>query len=220
MLKLFALIVMTADHIGAYLLPQYRILRIIGRLAFPIFAYMIAEGCTYTKNRKRYLLGMVILSVLCQSVYYIAQRSLYMSIPVTFSLSITLIYAWDKAFKEKSAASFSLLLIAFFSVYFISVMLPKYMSSVGFDIDYGFFGIMVPVFIYIGNTHLRKIALAALALAMLAAQYGGVQWYSLLALVPLALYNGNRGKPNIKYLFYIYYPAHLAVIYLIGLTIK
>ena len=55
-LKIFALIAMTLDHIGLELLPQYPFLRIIGRLAFPLFAYMIAEGCRYTKNRTRYLL--------------------------------------------------------------------------------------------------------------------------------------------------------------------
>ena len=51
-LKLIALITMTIDHIGFMLLPQVKILRAIGRIAFPIFAYMIAEGCQYTRNRK------------------------------------------------------------------------------------------------------------------------------------------------------------------------
>ena len=52
-LKIIALIAMTLDHIGKMLLPGFTILQIIGRLAFPIFAYMIAEGCRYTKNRKK-----------------------------------------------------------------------------------------------------------------------------------------------------------------------
>ena len=51
-LKIIAAAAMLIDHIGAYLLPQVRILRIIGRIAFPIFAFMIAEGCRYTKNKK------------------------------------------------------------------------------------------------------------------------------------------------------------------------
>lgn len=50
-LKLLALIAMTCDHVGLQLLPQFIILRIIGRLAAPLFAYMIAEGCRYTHNR-------------------------------------------------------------------------------------------------------------------------------------------------------------------------
>ena len=61
-LKLFALVVMTVDHIGALLLPQYSVLRIIGRLAFPIFAYMIAEGCAHTSSRLRYFLTILCLT--------------------------------------------------------------------------------------------------------------------------------------------------------------
>ena len=67
-LKLIALISMTCDHVGLQLLPDVLILRIIGRLALPIFAYMIAEGCRYTRNRKRYLLRMAGLAALCQGV--------------------------------------------------------------------------------------------------------------------------------------------------------
>ena len=48
LLKLIAMLTMTIDHIGVILLPQYRILRIIGRLTMPIYAFMIAEGCHYT----------------------------------------------------------------------------------------------------------------------------------------------------------------------------
>ena len=63
-LKLIALVSMTVDHIGLILFPQYRVLRIIGRIAFPIFAYMIAEGCRYTSNRIRYFLTIFLLTLL------------------------------------------------------------------------------------------------------------------------------------------------------------
>lgn len=49
-LKIIALILMTIDHVGAYLLPQYTVLRLVGRLSMPIFAWAIAEGCYYTKT--------------------------------------------------------------------------------------------------------------------------------------------------------------------------
>ena len=55
-LKLLALITMTIDHIGMILFPHIPLFRIIGRLSMPIFAYMIAEGCRHTRNRKKYLL--------------------------------------------------------------------------------------------------------------------------------------------------------------------
>jgi hypothetical protein len=53
---------------------------------------------------------------------------------------------------------------------------------------------------------------------MLALHFGGTQWYGLLTIPLLALYDGTRGKANIKRLFYLYYPAHLAAIYLISLV--
>jgi len=70
-LKMIALVCMTIDHIGAYILTDWIILRIIGRIAFPIFAYMIAEGCAYTKNRKKYLGVMAVTAVLYQGAYFV-----------------------------------------------------------------------------------------------------------------------------------------------------
>ena len=58
-LKILAMLFMTVDHVGAFLMPQYEILRYIGRLAMPIFAFMIAEGCTHTHNRLRYFLTLL-----------------------------------------------------------------------------------------------------------------------------------------------------------------
>ena len=84
-LKLIALAAMTCDHIAVAFFPRLTILRIIGRLAFPIFAYMIAEGCQFTKNRKKYLLSMAALALVCQVVYFVAMRSLYQCVLVTFT---------------------------------------------------------------------------------------------------------------------------------------
>ena len=95
-LKLIALITMTIDHMGMMLFPRVKILRAIGRIAFPIFAYMIAEGCRHTRNRRKYLLSMVSLAAVCQVVYFFAMGSLSMSVLVTFSLSIGLIYLLDR----------------------------------------------------------------------------------------------------------------------------
>ena len=217
-LKLIALLAMTIDHIGAYLLPQYSILRIIGRLAFPVFAYMIAEGCKYTKNRRRYLSNMTYLAFICQAAAFITTRSLNMCTIVTFSLSITIIYTIDYMLKKRDTKSFAAALIVLFAVYFVSEMLPKALIGTDYNIDYGFFGILTPVFIYIGKSKLEKISMAAFALVLVASALGGVQWYALLAIPLLIIYNGERGKMKLKNLFYIYYPAHLAVIYLIGLV--
>lgn len=218
-LKLFALFAMTLDHVGKQLLPQYDILQIIGRLAFPIFAYMIAEGCRYTKNRRKYLLTITSLALLCQLVYFLAMGSLYMCILVTFTLSICIIYAIDYALEQKTFCSWLMAVIVCGAVYFISVPLPRLLYNTDFAIDYGIFGILLSVFVYFAKTKYGKLFMAALSLFALCLTWGGIQWYSLLALIPLIFYNGERGKAKFKNLFYIYYPLHLVCIYLISLLL-
>ena len=100
---------MTIDHVGVLLLPHVIVLRILGRLALPIFAFMIAEGCRYTRNRLRYFGSVFALGVLCQIVYYMVDRSLYFSILITFSLSNATIYAlqdWKEQTTPRSALVF------------------------------------------------------------------------------------------------------------------
>ena len=104
-LKLLALFAMTCDHVGLQLLPQFIILRIIGRLAAPLFAYMIAEGCRYTHDRGRYLGRLLGMAALCQIAYFAAMRSLYQCIFVTFSLSVCLIYTLDNAVRRRTPVS-------------------------------------------------------------------------------------------------------------------
>lgn len=213
-LKLIALAAMTVDHIGVQFFPQSMIFRIIGRLALPIFAYMIAQGCRYTKNKRRYLATIAGVAFGCQTVYFFAMGSLYQCILVTFSLSIALIFALDKAIKKPSFMRISAALLTFLSVWFISDMLPRFLP--GFYVDYGFFGILLPVLIWLGRDKWQSIVLCGIGLVLLSIG-SPVQWFSLLTLPLLALYNGSRGKAKLKYLFYIYYPAHLALIYLISL---
>lgn len=209
-LKIIAMVLMTIDHIGGRLLPEYRILRLIGRLAMPIFAYMIAEGCRYTKNRSRYLLTIAGFALVCQVVYLVVLNNLTQCILVTFSLSISLIYAVDYASQKKTLLSLAVLSGVFAAACYICVFLPKTLS--GFSVDYGFAGVLLPVFIYMGRTREERLLLTAGGLSVLAMIFGNQQWYALLSLPLLALYNGQRGKLRMKYLFYIYYPVHLAVI--------
>ena len=216
-LKILALIAMTIDHIGCYLYPTHEWMRIVGRLAFPIFAYMIAEGARYTKNRKKYLGMMFGLGVICQIVYYFAMGSLFQCILITFTFSIVLIYALDYAIQRKNAEGWILLGLLFIAVFFLVYVLPKLLSHTDYNVDYGIWGVLFPVFVYLGGKNKwARLALAAIPLVFLALSYPK-QEYALFALVPLALYNGTRGKWKMKYLFYIYYPLHLVVIYAFGL---
>ncbi len=217
-LKLIALTAMTCDHVGKELLPQMEWLQIIGRLAFPIFAYMIAEGCAYTRNRKKHLLKIGGLGVICQVVYFAAEGSLYQCILITFSLSMGMIYVLDKARKERNVRTLSAAAAVCAGVYFVSVMLPIVLGTTDFAIDYGIWGILMPVLIYFAP-QFWKVPVMAAMLVPLCLEMGDIQWYCLLAVPLLACYSGRRGKTNIKNLFFVYYPAHLVCIYLINLLI-
>ena len=213
-LKLIAMITMTCDHVGVQIFPQCLWLRILGRLAMPIYAYMIAEGCRHTRDRKKYLQRLLGMGALCQLVYLLAMDSLYMCILITFSLSVILICLMDAAEQEKTTKSQIHLALGVLSVFFVCTVLPDLLPRTDFEIDYGLPGVLLPVLIYGGGTKGLLIGLALTAL-----KYGGVQWLAFLAIPLLLAYNGRRGKANIGKLFYWYYPLHLVAIYGIGLLI-
>lgn len=211
-LKILAMIFMTCDHVAVELLPDWDFLRIIGRLAMPIYAYMIAEGCRFTHDRKKYLWRLSSLALLCQVVYFFAVGSLYQCILVTFSLSVCLIWAL-----ETSPKSWGLLV--FLASAFLCEGLPVLLKGTDFAVDYGIVGVCLPALVYFGRTREEKLLGFTVGLVLLALQYGGIQWFSLGAVSLLMLYSGERGKLPIGRLFYFYYPAHLVVIYGLSLLL-
>lgn len=217
-LKLIALAAMTADHAGLILFDGVAAFRIIGRLSFPIFAYMIAEGCRYTKNKAKYLLKIAALGALCQIVFYTAQRSLYMGILISFSISAAMIFSIDYARKKANTVAWFFPLLLTIAAVLLCYSLPAVLP--GFKIDYGFFGILLPVLVYLGRNKIEKLSLAFICLVLICLSFGGVQWYSLFAIIPLAFYNGARGRYPLKYFFYIYYPLHMVLLYALSYIIK
>ena len=219
-LKIIAIVSMTLDHIGYHLFPGCHLLRILGRLALPIFAYMIAEGCHHTRNPRKYLLTILAVAALCQLVYFFAMGSLYQCILVTFTLSILLIQSMDRARQDESHQTALTTALVWAGVVFVCVGLPRLLDHTDFAIDYGLWGVLLPVFIYLGRDRREKLLLTTGGLILLALSFSGLtQWFSLAALPLLALYNGQRGKWRMKYFFYVYYPLHLAVIYGISLLL-
>lgn len=214
-LKLVALIAMTCDHIGLMLLPQNVLLRVIGRLAFPIFACMIAEGCRHTSHRARYLGTVFGIGVLCQIFFYFAMGSFYQRILITFSLSISLIYLLRWA-RERGGWRWAVFGCALLVTLFLCHGMPLLLPGTDFGIDYGFAGVLLPLLVYCAETRGQKLGAAAAGLALEAVYLGGIQWFSLAALPLLALYRGERGSRKLKYFFYIYYPAHLVALWAIG----
>lgn len=215
-LKILAMITMTCDHVGLYLLPQFPVLRILGRLAMPIYAYMIAQGCRHTHDRRRYLLRLLGLGLLCQTVYYAVEGSLYQCILMTFSLSVALIWGMDAAVRRPDPARIVTAVGLFAAAVFLCQILPKLLPGTDYAVDYGILGVLLPVLVFCGENRRQELLFLAVGLAALAVSLGGIQWWSLAALPLLALYNGRKGSYPLGRLFYIYYPLHLAVIYGIG----
>ncbi len=219
-LKLIALIAMTVDHMGVVLFPQQILFRIIGRLALPIYAFMIAEGCVHTRNMARYLGMLAAVASLCQIVYFGVLGSLYQCILVTFSLSVALIALLKYGLEKKCTGTWILVACAMGLVLFITEVLPGLLPHTDFRVNYGFFGVMLPVVVYLGKGRLQKLCCGAVMLLAMAVWMGGIQIWALPALTLLALYNGQRGAWKMKYFFYIYYPVHLVAIYSIGFLLR
>ena len=213
-LKIIAMITMTCDHVGMQIFPHLLWLRIIGRLAMPIYAYMIAEGCRHTRDRKKYLLRLLGMGTLCQVVYLVAMGSYYQCILITFSLSVGLVWLMDVAEQEKTAKAQINLAMGVLATFFVCTVLPDLLPHTDFEIDYGLPGVMLPVLIYGAGTKGLLLGLTLVAL-----KYGGIQWLAFLSVPLLLAYNGRRGKANIGKLFYWYYPIHLVVIYGISLLV-
>lgn len=219
-LKVIAMVSMVLDHIGVALFPEVEWLRILGRLALPIYAFMIAEGCRHTKNMWRYFGSMAFLAAICQLVYFFAMGSLYMCILVTFSLSIALIGLLKQAQNNHAFFWTLLLMLGVCGAFFLCEILPGRLPHTDFQIDYGFLGVMIPVCVYATKDRAGKMTVMLLSFVCMATIYGGVQWWALLAVPLLLLYNGRRGKWKMKWFFYFFYPVHLVVIYGISLLLE
>ncbi len=231
-LKIIGAIFMAIDHIGFILFSNVEILRILGRLAMPIFAFCIAEGAYYTKNKLKYFLLMFGLGLVFQIVFYIVEQSLYLGILITFSTSILIIYALQ--FLKQKLLNGNVAEKVLATILFIFSILATYLLNSIFYIDYGFWGCILPVFASLcqfnvtSNTNGKSLKFNyiplnvltfAIGLILLCVSLKGIQYYALLALPILLLYSGKRGILKLKYFFYIFYPAHMVILYGIALLI-
>lgn len=224
-LKIIACIAMLIDHIGFVLFPQYEWFRIIGRMAMPIFAFFIGEGCLYTRNRKKYFLRLFVLAVICQTVYIAeslltgGRMGLYMNILFTFSCSIilcSLFLRLDNDNSLKNRVIFIMTIVAFYAMDWLFEYISD-ATGLNMHIDYGIEGIILPLFAAMSRDKKKKLIIFAVGLAFVAERlYGFDTLPFLFAMIPailLCFYNGEGGKRNMKYFFYLFYPLHLVAIY-------
>ena len=219
-LKLIAVIAMTLDHIGLALFPEQILFRVVGRLAFPIYAYMIGEGCVHTRSMGRYFGTMAAVAAVCQAVYYVALDSLFQCVLVTFSMSVALIALAKYGMEKRTVIAWTAVVCGIGLAFFITEVLPGLVPHTDFAVDYGFLGVMLPLAVYLAKGRVRKLLACGVILLALGLRIGYVQIWGLLAMPLLALYNGQRGKRKMKYFFYFYYPLHLVAIYGVELLLR
>lgn len=234
-LKIIACILMAIDHIGLELFPEYIIFRIIGRLAFPLFAFFITEGCRYTKNKLKRFLTIFGVGAILFVFYLIYMGEAYGNIFLTFSVSILLIYLLQFVKKQLFEGEKTYILVLAVIAFLLAIVI----AHVVFDkvhFEYGYTGMLVPVIISIFDfsktnvpSNIRwldtfPITLLLFALSLIPLSIYGrladIQFYCLFSIPIVALYNGKPGKRKMKYLFYIFYPLHLVIIEGIAFLIK
>lgn len=220
-LKVLACITMLIDHIGWILFPQLTILNIIGRLSFPIFAYLIAEGSTKTKNINSYFKRLLFFALLSQIPYSVAGY-LTESDPFTLNIIFTLTTGLllIHLIQLKRYLSFTILFLVLIILDFIVTY------------DYGAYGLLLILLSYL---LIKKRIWGSLAIIVLTIIESikipvgkfyiseidfGNQIFAILSLVPILLYKGEQGTKISKWFFYFFYPVHLIVLILIYILIK
>lgn len=226
-LKIIACITMLIDHMGVLLFPKITILRIIGRIAFPIFAFLLAEGCYYTRNKIRHLLVISGFAAVMQVVLFLATRMTDFSIFIHFSIAVLLCLVIDlieKFIKERKVIVSIALVLSFLISVIMLILIDK--NTTYFFSNYGLYGIFVPVVLYIIRKYIKHVhllvSIIVICLSMVLMHFFTVwmyQLYGMIACVFILLYNGKKGKYNLKYLFYIFYPLHLVILYAIALIL-
>ena len=215
-LKVIALISMTVDHIGYALVPGCTILRIVGRIAFVLYAFLLAEGCRHTHSMRAYI-GRLAMFALISEIPFTLMVANRLFLWGRQNVFFTLLYAacsigaarWIYSRigggKGKVLALFPLL---------VGMLLARAFRS-----DYSWAGVLTVYVFYYLNRYLSLQLLAVLALRL---RQGWLQSCGVAAFVPIALYNGEKGRaPSwFKWVFYVYYPAHLFVIWLIGVLLS
>ena len=221
-LKLIAACTMFIDHMGYTLFPGVMWLRCIGRVAFPIFCFLIAEGCVHTHDRKKYAHRLLVFAVLSEIPFNLMTgRAVWnpydQNVLWTLLLGAAVCWLMDGALKRRTAPAFVLTGAAMVAAFWLLEV---------FCTDYGGWGMLLVAMFYgvrrAPYGQAAKMAAQAVGLAFFCiGVMGGVtiELWALTALVPIWLYNGQRGFSHkaVQYGFYAFYPLHILILSLIAL---
>lgn len=222
---------MLCDHMWATLFPAQEWLTCLGRLAYPIFAFLLAEGYAHTKNLRRYALRLLVWAALSEipfdlmyggSIFY----PFHQNVLWTFLLSLGLIALMDQCrarFRRWPALVLTALLA-----------LAGYVLGYAAMTDYYGVGVLTVVMFYLfpGRSWMERLAQLALLYVLNVELLGGFyyevsifghtleivqQGFALLALVPIWLYRGRQGYHSrpFQYFCYAFYPLHILILTLL-----
>lgn len=221
-LKRLALISMLIDHAGAVIVQRfmgmpefnyefwhklYEPMRLMGRVAFPIYCYLLVQGFIHTKNKGKYFLRICVFALISEIPFNLAItgnlfHSGYQNVFCELALGMLMLFFLEIV--EKKTEALFLKGIEIFTIVCLAMCLGEI-----FNFDYGYYGIFSIFILYFcrGN---KRTQLVSGALSFL------WEWPAIFAFLPLALYNGKRGR-QMKYAFYIIYPLHLIIYYYIAI---
>ena len=201
---------MFLDHYH-YRVGGSEILNVIGRIAFPIFAFTLNEGYVHTRSLKKYLLRLFIFAVSIQMPSILFGYDYPMNIFFTLFLGLLSIYIFNL---KKMNVILKIILIGFILFF-----------SQKFKLDYGIYGILVIINFNIFRNNKFKILMNFLVLNIYNVIFPKVfdlpdtQLFSLISLVFIFMYNGEKGR-SMKYFFYLFYPIHFFILEVIKFILE
>ncbi|MBQ6464940.1 MAG: TraX protein [Oscillospiraceae bacterium] len=212
-LKLIAMISMVLDHVGDMFFPGVMWLRMIGRLAMPIFSFCIAEGFAHTRDRKKYLLRMGVFALISEIPFDLAFEGkvgfTHQNIMLTFFLSIAALMLSDRIRGEKAAEAKHIPIGK--TILGVLAVAAAAVAALLLRADYTVFAV-VAVFLFYVFRRRHPLIRSGAGVAFLAlTRTMGYYCATGLSFIPLALYNGKKGK-GLKWLFYVFYPGHLLLL--------
>lgn len=201
-LKSIAMISMLVDHVGVIFFPQYVIFRIVGRLAFPIFAYLLVEGFVYTHDVKKYILRIGAFAFVSEIPFDLAFNGRFLEFGhqnVFFTLLLGLILLYLIVRVPNRLEKLGLILLFF--------LLSEILHT-----DYNSMGILMILCFFLFRDRLLGKVTAGIVINVFLMGY--IQAFGALAMIPISLHNRQQGR-KMKFLFYGFYPVHLLVLYII-----
>ena len=237
LLKLVAMISMLIDHTGKMFFPQYRIMRIIGRLAFPLYAYCIAVGGVYSKNKLKYLSRILLMGLISQPFYAVA---LAHTVPAMYAVRFAdnPLGAVMNFYVQSWAVPNIMLTLALGLMLIWSLREGQYVCALSVAllvwkaqnaVNYGWRGVALIALFYLTISH-WWVSLPVMSAYMLwwgsqGASYHmfgagfGIQMFAILALPLVYIPTWSKVKIN-KWVYYLFYPAHLIGIMLVEFALK